>query len=141
VSAPSIDPYIQEIIGADNSLERLGINVASAHAGAATLYVDVDEDQVNGQGVAHGGFIFALADTAFALAANSLRPGVVTSDADITYLAPVLEGQRMQADAQVRFAERRLICVEVVVTVEGRTVALFIGRGIARHAEVGRSST
>lgn len=134
MSEPIIDAYVQEIISTDKSLDRLGIRVTSAHAGEALLFVDVGEDQVNGQGVAHGGYIFALADTAFALAANSLKPNVVTSDASITYLAPAREGERMEAHAQVRFLERRLICVEVIVTVSGKTIALLTGRGIARQS-------
>ena len=48
-----------------------GIEIEEAREGYARIAMTVRADMLNGHGIAHGGMIFALADTAFAYACNS----------------------------------------------------------------------
>ena len=66
----------------------LGIEVRDVSAGAATATMTVRADMVNGHGITHGAFVFAVADTAFACACNSHGPLTVAAAADITFVAP-----------------------------------------------------
>ena len=63
----------RSMLAADRSLEGLGIQVLRASEGRATAVLRVTPEMANGHGIAHGGLVFALADTAFAMAANTLN--------------------------------------------------------------------
>lgn len=117
---------------ADNreALDRLGVTGVEFATGQATVRMTVAKEMANGHHVAHGAFIFGLADTAFALAANSVEADSVTADARITYLAPGWVGQQLVAEGRVTFHEGRRTVVDVVVkTDDGSTIALFRGHG------------
>ena len=55
----------------DKASRALGMAIAEIAPGAATLTMPVSETMVNGHGLCHGGYIFTLADSAFAFACNS----------------------------------------------------------------------
>ena len=55
----------------DDASKGLGMEIVEIGPGFATLAMTVRPDMVNGQRIAHGGFIFTLADSAFAFACNS----------------------------------------------------------------------
>ena len=57
----------------DHAAQGLGIVITSTTPGGATVTMKVRQDMVNGHGICHGGFIFALADTNFASAAANLN--------------------------------------------------------------------
>ncbi len=59
----------------------------------------VTDDMVNGHGLTHGGFVFMLADTAFACACNSHGPVTVAAGADISFLRPTRAGDLLTAYA------------------------------------------
>ncbi|WP_407924184.1 PaaI family thioesterase [Corynebacterium occultum] len=117
------------MLAADRSRGRLGIHGTDVGQGKASAYLTVEPDMVNGIEVVHGGFVFALADYAFACAANSVLPRVATVDAQISFLAPARLGETLVAEAVVSFTGGRRIIVDVTVTTADRTVALFRGTG------------
>lgn len=124
-----IDEVVKDMLAKDLSVEALGVEVRSAAAGLATLRMTVAPSAANGHGICHGGIIYYLADTAFALAVNSLMPGTATSGASIEYYSPVPVGEVLVAEARVRHAARRRSLVDVTVRCGDRVVAEYRGKG------------
>lgn len=125
----SAGEFVAEMVAADRSHGRLGIRDPKISEGKANAQLTVEPDMANGLGIAHGGFIFALADYVFACAANSLVPGVATTDTHMSFLAPARVGDVLKADAEVTFASGRRVIVDVTIQCESRAVALFRGTG------------
>jgi acyl-CoA thioesterase len=132
-----VTPAVAALQEADKSLATFGIRVCSAHDGHAVLVTAVDEAFTNGHGIAHGGLLFALADTALAFAANSLVPGTVTAESSIIYLAPAAAGEELVAVAAVRSVTGRHTVIDVTVRSGEKVVAEFRGRGTARRGGQG----
>src|SRR3954453_1854590 len=122
---------VRQMLDADSSSEGLGITVLSAADGTAVAGMTVTPHGANGHGIAHGGLVFTLADTAFACAANSWAPRSATAAASIVYLSPARVGEELVAEAQTRLADERQSLVNVTVRCGGRVVAEYRGR-IAR---------
>ncbi|MFE9252711.1 hydroxyphenylacetyl-CoA thioesterase PaaI [Streptomyces sp. NPDC007088] len=99
----------------DAASQGLGMELLSSGDGAARVRMTVTAAMVNGHGVAHGGFLFTLADTAFALACNSRGPVTVGAGADIDFLAPAFEGDVLVAEAaeRARFGRSGLYDVRI----------------------------
>lgn len=87
----------------------------------------VRKDMVNGHGITHGGFVFALADTAFALACNSYGRTTVAAGAAITSVESTSPGDEMIADAVERVRRGRSGVYDVTVRCGGSVVAEFCG--------------
>ncbi|MBB6178717.1 hydroxyphenylacetyl-CoA thioesterase PaaI [Pseudorhizobium flavum] len=83
----------------DAASQRLGMSLDHIAPGHATLSVTVTEAMSNGHGNCHGGYIFTLADSAFAFACNSYNEMVVAQHCSITYINPVRIGDRLIATA------------------------------------------
>lgn len=116
----------------DAASRALGITIDIPEAGSAVARMRVREDMVNGFGVCHGGFIFALADTAFAFACNAYDRVAVAASANIDFLRPARLGDELTATAKERHAGRRGGVYSVRVTnAGGDSVALFRGRSAA----------
>ncbi len=97
--------------------------------GGARLAMTVRGDMVNGHGVCHGGFLFALADTAFAYACNSAGVAMVAAGASIEFLALAAAGERLIAAATETWRNERQGIYDVAVRTEsGATRAHFRGR-------------
>lgn len=124
-----INDFVRDMLNEDQSVEVLGIEVVSAAGGSAVTTMTVGATAANGHGICHGGIVYFLADTAFALAANSLMPGTATADASIVYFSPARIGEVLFAEAQVRHTTRRQSLVDVSVRCGGRLVAEYRGRG------------
>lgn len=120
---------VQTMLDTDQSAERLGIEGLYADEGKAGAQLRVVRDMANGHGVAQGGFTFALADYAFACAANSVVEDIATIEASISYLSPAFVGDLLLAEANVLFADSKRVVVDVTVRVDDRVVALFRGAG------------
>ncbi len=86
----------------DRASRRLGMALDAIGSGRATVSMVVRDDMTNGHGMAHGGFIFALADSAFAFACNSHNERAVAQACDIVFAAPAREGDALVADATER---------------------------------------
>ena len=121
----------RSMLAADRALEGLGIHVLNASEGRATAVLTVTPQMANGHGIAHGGFVFALADTAFAMAANTFGAGIATAEASISYISPARISEELVASAEVTFHEGRRMIVDVVVRAGERTVAIYRGTGRA----------
>jgi acyl-CoA thioesterase len=94
----------------------------------------VEERMVNGHGICHGGFVFALADSAFAFACNSFNRRTVAQSNTITYLRPARLGETLTARAvQTAIAGRSGITDVTVSDAQGQVVAVF--RGLSRSIE------
>jgi len=112
----------------DVASQSLGIELIDAGKGQATVRMTITRQMVNGHGTAHGGYVFLLADTAFACACNSHGPVTVAAGADVTFLRPAREGDLLQARAAERATNGRSGIYDVTVTRGGEVVAEFRGR-------------
>jgi len=117
-----------EMFARDTASQRLGMALISAGEGAATVRMTVTAEMVNGHGMTHGGYVFLLADTAFACACNSHGPVTVAAGADVTFLRPTAAGDVLQASAKERSTSGRSGIYDVTVTRDGDVVAEFRGR-------------
>jgi acyl-CoA thioesterase len=89
----------------------------------------VTEQMLNGHGIAHGGFVFLLADTTFAVACNSYGRRTVAAGCDITYLSPAKSGDELVAEARERARQGRSGIYDVSVRrTDGSLVAELRGR-------------
>ncbi|MFN3277209.1 MAG: hydroxyphenylacetyl-CoA thioesterase PaaI [Paracoccus hibiscisoli] len=112
----------------DVASQRLGMVLEDVGPGRAVLSMTIMPDMVNGHGTAHGGFIFALADSAFAFACNTVDQRSVGQQASITYLAPARAGERLTATATERARQGRSGLYDVTVTgADGTLIAEFRG--------------
>ncbi|WP_249417106.1 hydroxyphenylacetyl-CoA thioesterase PaaI [Streptomyces sp. TS71-3] len=116
------------MFAADEASRRLGIELLEYGAGAAVLRMTVTRAMVNGHGIAHGGYLFLFADTAFACACNSHGPATVAAGADIDFVAPAREGDVLVATAQERTRFGRSGIYDVTVVRGDEVVAEFRGR-------------
>lgn len=117
----------------DVASRTLGIDVTIPAVGEALATMQVRNDMLNGFGICHGGFIFALADTAFAFACNAYNDVSVAAAGSIDYLLPVGLGDRLTATAvEDRRVGRRGYYTVTVKRDDGDVVALFRGRSAAR---------
>lgn len=118
----------------DAASKHLGMTLDAVGPGRASLSFTVRPQHLNGHGICHGGYIFTLADSAFAFACNSRNRVVVAQHNAISYLSPVREGERLRAEAVEVFLNGRSGIYDVTVTGgDGRKVALF--RGASRQVE------
>jgi acyl-CoA thioesterase len=102
------------ILENDYASEWMGIEVLALTDGHATIRMTLRQEMLNGFGMAHGGMIFAFADTAFALACNPVNPGpadegtiTVAAGVDINFLKPAYRGQVITAVADRRSSAGR----------------------------------
>jgi acyl-CoA thioesterase len=113
----------------DTCAARLGIELVETGFRRAILRMSVRPDMLNGHGSAHGGMVFALADTAFALACNSEDEVTVAASASIEFIGAVAAGTVLTATATGRHQGRRAGVYDIEITDDrGRVVALFRGR-------------
>jgi acyl-CoA thioesterase len=105
-----------------------GVTLEEAREGYARVRMVVREDMLNGHKSAHGGMIFALADTAFAYACNSRNETTVAQSATIAFLAPAAAGDVLAAEAREASRAGRSGVYQVSVrTSDGRVIAEFTG--------------
>jgi phenylacetic acid degradation protein PaaD len=113
---------------ADDAASRaLGIQVRDVTAGAATAIMTIRADMVNGHGITHGAFVFAIADTAFACACNSHGPLTVAAAVDIIFVAPSHAGDMLEARAVERTRFGRSGIYDVTVRRGDDVIAEFRG--------------
>lgn len=127
-AVPSTAGPAARMFAADRASRLLGIEVLEQGEGTARLRMTVTASMVNGHGIAHGGYLFLFADTAFACACNSHGPVTVASGADITFVAPVCEGDVLVATARELTRFGRSGIYDVTVRRGDAVVAEFRGR-------------
>lgn len=120
-----------DMMARDAASALLGMVVERAEPGDAVVSMRVREDMLNGFAITHGGFVFTLADTAFAIACNEDERVTVAAGADISFLRSTVAGQTLTAHAVRRVRSGRTGLYDVRVTDEaGEVVAEVRGRSV-----------
>ncbi|MBV8765923.1 MAG: hydroxyphenylacetyl-CoA thioesterase PaaI [Hyphomicrobiales bacterium] len=115
----------------DTASRALGMAITEIAPGAATLTMPVSDTMVNGHGLCHGGYIFMLADSAFAFACNSHNQRAVAQHCAITFLTPGRLGDVLTARCrEVSRAERSGVYDVRVTRQDDEVIAVF--RGLSR---------
>jgi acyl-CoA thioesterase len=112
----------------DLASRGLGMELVEAAEGHAVVRMTITPAMINGHDVAHGGYVFLLADSAFACACNSHGPVALAAGADITFVAPVRRGDVLEAHASERVRFGRSGVYDVTVYRDWQVVAEFRGR-------------
>lgn len=109
--------------------ETMGIELLSVEPGKAVLRMMVKPLHLNGHQICHGGFIFTLADTAFAYACNSYNKNAVAAGCSIEFLKPGYEGDVLTCEGQEQTLQGRHGIYDMKVTNQkGEVVAMFRGK-------------
>ena len=114
----------------DAVAHALAMTLDEIGPGRATISMRVRPDMLNGHGTCHGGYLFTLADSAFAFACNSRNARTVAQECTVTFLAPAHADDRLTATAVERHRAGRTGLYDVSVSNEAGTVAEF--RGLSR---------
>ena len=119
----------QRMFAGDRASRALGMRIERVAPGSAELSMPVRDDMVNGHSICHGGYIFLLADSAFAFACNSYNRNTVAQGCSIDYLAPAHTGDVLRATAVERSRTGRTGVYDIEVRNQSdKTVALFRGK-------------
>ncbi len=116
------------MMAADSASRALGIVLLDHGAGWAVTEMTIRPDMVNGYGTAHGGLIFAVADTAFACACNTRGAIAVAAGCEIVFVAPARIGDLLRAEARERTRFGRSGIYDVTVRRGAEVIAEFRGR-------------
>ncbi|HRK25179.1 MAG TPA: hydroxyphenylacetyl-CoA thioesterase PaaI [Beijerinckiaceae bacterium] len=113
----------------DNASAHLGMKLVHVGPGKAVLTMPVAVSMTNGHGTCHGGYIFTLADSAFAFACNSYNQRCVAAHCSITYLAPARAGMLLRATAaeQQRVDRNGIYDITITDDATGAVIAEFRG--------------
>ncbi len=117
---------------ADSASQHLGIRVSDVAPGRATARMRVSETMINGHGVCHGGYVFLLADSAFAFACNTYDAVTLAAACDVVFVAPARLDDELSAEARERLRFGRSGVYDVTVRrADGTVVAEFRGHSRA----------
>ena len=113
----------------DVASKMIGITIAEVREGFARLNMPITAEMLNGHGICHGGFIFTLADTAFACACNTRNDSNLAQKCSIEYKRPARDGDQLTAIAEQLSQEGRYGIYQVRVTDQhAKLIALFEGQ-------------
>ena len=123
----------EKMFADDRASQQLGIEIVIPDVGAAIASMQVRDDMLNGFDICHGGFVYALADSAFAFACNAYDDVTVAAAGSIEYLRPAHSGDELRAVALEEHRGRRtgLYTIEIFNQDE-QLVAVFRGRSVSR---------
>ncbi len=120
---------VAALYAGDVASNSLGIRAEAVSAGRAMARMTVTDTMINGHDICHGGYVFLLADTAFALACNTYGVVTVAAGADVVFVAPARRGDELVATAAERVVAGRSGVYDVTVRrADGAVVAEFRGR-------------
>ena len=128
MDAEPVAESTRAMLAGDHATKALGIEVDSAADGRAAVRMTVTPAMVNGHGMAHGGYVFLLADTAFACACNGHGPTTVAAGADITFVRSARCGDVLVARAEERVRYGRSGIYDVSVHRGDELIAEFRGQ-------------
>lgn len=111
----------------DDASKGLGMEIVGIKPGVAILTMTIRPHMVNGHGIAHGGFIFTLADSAFAFACNSHNDRTVAAQCHISFIRPGKLGDRLVATAREISRTGRSGIYDVRVSVDDTAIAELRG--------------
>jgi acyl-CoA thioesterase len=127
----SAQEQAHRMLANDIATRSLGIEISDVDVGRATAAMTVQPEMSNGHGICHGGYVFLLADTAFAFACNTRGAATVAAGADVEFLAPGRAGDVLVAQAQEVLVRGRSGVYDVVVRRGEEVLAVFRGRSRA----------
>ena len=122
--------HVRRMWADDGASAHLGMEATIVEVDHAVVRMTIGEHMVNGHDIAHGGYLFTLADSAFALACNSRGVLTVAAGADITFVTSARLSDVLVAESRVRVDYGRSGITDVTVTREsdGAVIAEFRGR-------------
>ena len=121
----------------DAASQLIGMHLISVRPGYSRVTMVVRPDMVNGHHICHGGYLFTLADSAFAYACNSYNRNTVASACHIDFLTPAREGEVLEAECEERsLAGRTGVYDTTIRNHGGKVVALFRGKSYRIAGEV-----
>jgi len=121
----------------DSASKGLGMQLISVEPGRSVLAMTITDTMVNGHNIAHGGFIFTLADSAFAFACNTYNQRAVAQHCAVTFIAPGKLGDRLTARAVEKQRFGRSGIYDITVTREdGAVIAEFRGHSRTIEGEI-----
>jgi acyl-CoA thioesterase len=122
------DKVARSMLAAEGTGPAWGIEIEEAREGYARIRMTLRPDMLNGHGIAHGGIVFALADTAFAYVCNGRNLRSVAAQASIVFLDQAKEGEMLIAEGREQALVGRSGVTHVSVrTEDGRAIAEFTG--------------
>ena len=122
------DRVAREMLAGGGTGPAWGLKIEEVREDYARVSMVIRADMLNGHGLAHGGMIFSLADSAFAYVCNGANHASVAAQASIVFLDKVREGETLIAEATEVAREGRAGVTRVTVRAgDGRTVAEFTG--------------
>ena len=113
---------VKAMYDADLASRHLGIQISDVAPGRATARMLVRDTMLNGHAICHGGYVFLLADTAFAFACNTYGPTTVAAACDVVFLGPAHLGDELIAEATERHRFGRSGIYDVTVRRPDTTV-------------------
>lgn len=126
----------EEIINKDNFIRWLNVKVLRVEVGYSKIEIEIREEMLNGLGIAHGGILFALADSAFALAANSRHNASVAWEASINFMKPVKLWDVLTAETkEIHHGKNTGLYLVTITDQRDESVALFKGSSFRLHKE------
>ncbi|SFC29526.1 acyl-CoA thioesterase [Marinospirillum celere] len=129
----------ESMFSRDQASQKLGMKIESVAPGKAVLTMTVDERMIQGHGNCHGGYLFTLADSAFAFSCNTYDKATVASGCSIEYMRPARVGDQLTATAEERSRGGRTGVYDITITnQDGKTVALFRGKSFEVNGSVRR---
>lgn len=112
----------------DRASQALGMEITHIAPGEASLTMTVQNDMTNGHGTCHGGYMFTLADSAFAFACNGTNQRTVAQHCSVTFISPAFAGDVLTATAREVSRSGRSGIYDVTVTrPDGTVTAEFRG--------------
>lgn len=121
----------------DQASRHLGMEITRVSPGQATVTMPVTNTMIQGHGSCHGGYLFTLADSAFAFACNSYNKATVASGCTIDYMLGAREGDVLTANAAEQSRGNRTGVYDITITNQDRhVVALFRGKSYQVRGEV-----
>lgn len=121
----------------DLATRHLGIEINSVAPGQAVVSMTVKDFMIQGHQTCHGGYLFTLADSAFAFACNSYNAPTVAAGCSIEYLSPAREGDVLTATAMEQSRGSKLGVYDITIRNQhGQDVALFRGKSYQLRGEI-----
>ena len=121
----------------DAASKLIGLSLIDIGPGYSQLTMRVRPDMVNGHHICHGGYLFTLADSAFAYACNSYNRNTVASACHIDFLTPAREGEMLEAECEERSLSGRTGVYDTTIrNQQGKVIALFRGKSYRIAGEV-----
>lgn len=128
ISKESALHHVETLLQKDQASMNLGIQIIDAELGRCDLGLTITSEMVQGHAICHGGYLFMLADTALAFAANTYGEPCVVSRADIEFLKPAKLGDYLIAKARQLHKHKRKALYDVTIfNQKEEVVALYRG--------------